>query len=303
MASISKFVDDFVHQKEQFTQIENDLGTLCKAKLEDQKIKFAWQSRVKEAESLKKKLQDRSHEYTNESLNTADIKDLVAGRVILTRWKDFGVVDDVIKANFNVRSHSQHPKSNQHAVTLKARFRGYDGLHFYVTRRFPEDQYTNLVIEIQVISVFMWAWTTLEHDILYKKLNGEPDLKLVKQIETLQGIANLGEVVLEQYDKLLYSDSLSPCLQPHDASLQQQLRVADFVIENKNMIPEESQLQQESRRIVSWVSEIDVESDHNQVRTLLGSRYEGSGQWFRQIYDGWMTSLDKPVFWIAGSGS
>lgn len=266
-------------------------------------MKFAWQSRIKEANSLKKKLQDRSHEYKDESLNIADIKDLVAGRVILTRWKDFGVVEDVIKANFNIRSQSQHPKSNQHAVTLKDRFRGYDGLHFYVTRRVSEDQYPDLIIEIQVISVFMWAWTTLEHDIIYKKLHGEPGLKLVRQIEALQGIANLGEVVLEQYDDLLYSNSLSPCLQPHDASLQQQLKIMDFVNDNKNMIPEQSQLQHESNRIVSWVSKVDVESEHNQVRTLLGSRYESSGQWFRPIYDGWITSLDKPVFWLAGSGS
>lgn len=303
MATIFEFVDDFVRHKEQYTQIENDLETLCKAKLEDQKIKFAWQSRVKAAESLKKKLQDRSHEYKDESLNIADIKDLIAGRVILTRWKDFGVVEDVVKANFNVGSQSQHPKADRRAVTLKDRFRGYDGLHFYVTRRVSEDQLSDLIIEIQVISVFMWAWTTLEHDIIYKELHGKPDLRLHKQIETLQGIANLGEVVLEQYDDLLDSHSLSPCFQPHDASLQQRLRIADFVIENKNTILEESQRQQEYARIISWVSKIDVESDHNQVRTLLGSRYENSGQWFQQIYDEWITSLDKPVFWLAGSGS
>lgn len=297
---ISEFIDDFVRQREQYTQIENDLEKLCKAKLEDQKIEFAWKSRVKEAESLKKKLQGRSHKYKDESLNIADIKDLVAGRVILTRWKDFGVVEDVVKANFNVRSQSQHPKSDQHGATLKDRFRGYDGLHLYITRRDSKDQLSGLVIEIQVISVYMWAWAALEHDTLYKELHGIPDEKLRKQIETFQGIANLGEVALEQYENLLGSNSLSPCFQPHDASLQQQLRIADFVIENKDMVLKKSECQKE---IVLWVSKINVESDHNRVRTQLGSRYENSGQWFRQSYDEWITSLDKPVFWLAGSGS
>lgn len=302
MATISEFVDDFVCRKEQYTQIENGLERICRAKLEDQKIKFAWQSRVKEAESLKKKLQNRSNKYKDETDNIADVKDLVAGRVILTRWKDFGVVEDVVKANFNLISQSQHPKSDQNPVTLKTRFRGYDGLHFYVTRRDSEDQYSNLVIEIQVISVFMWAWTTLEHDIIYKERHGNPDRKLRKQLEMLQGLANLGEVALEQYDDLLYSNPSSPCFQPHDASLQQQMRIVDFLFENQKRF-EDSQRQQESKKIVSWVSEIDVERDHNQVRTVLGSRYENSGQWFRQSYDEWITSLDKSVFWLAGPGS
>ncbi len=56
-------------------------------------------------------------------------------------------------------------------------------------------------------------------------------------------------------------------------------------------------------RIISWVSNIDAESDHQRVRGKLGSQYQNSGQWLQSRYSGWMESADKPTFWLYGSGS
>ena len=129
------------------------------------------------------------------------------------------------------------------------------------------------------------AWTTLEHDIIYKKLHGNPDKKLCLQLETLEGIANLREVVLAQYDDLLDSNSLSPFFQLYETSFKQQLKIRNFLIHNKNTALGKSQRQQEFEAIILWVSTIDVKNDHNQVRTVLGSHYENSGQWFRRFYN------------------
>jgi hypothetical protein len=58
----------------------------------------------------------------------------------------------------------------------------------------------------------------------------------------------------------------------------------------------------ENEKIISWVSEIDVESAHGQVREKLGSRYQNSGRWLRSHYQTWLESSEKPTFWICGSG-
>lgn len=214
MGTIPKFVETFRRDREVFARIEKEVETLCKEKLLDYNIKFSWQSRVKKAASLQKKLEDRGNLYANEIDNVADVKDLVGGRVIVTRQKDFGLVEEMIKKNFNIQGRSQHPKAEENLVTLSARSRGYDGLHFHVTRRNSRDErYGDLLIEIQVMSAFRWAWSTLEHDIIYKKLNGEPDKILLLNLEMLEGI------------ELLCSDSNSPCHEPHDASPDQQIRI------------------------------------------------------------------------------
>ncbi|PQE06277.1 ankyrin repeat protein [Rutstroemia sp. NJR-2017a BBW] len=58
----------------------------------------------------------------------------------------------------------------------------------------------------------------------------------------------------------------------------------------------------ENEKIISWVSKIDVESAHGQVREKLGSQYQNTGQWLRPRYQAWLESSKKPTFWICGSG-
>lgn len=300
MEAISEFVEAFSRQQDQYKKVEKEVETLCRTLLDD-KIKFSWQSRIKEAGSLKKKLEERRHKYQNDTDNISDIKDLVAGRVILTRWKDFPCVEKLIEENFHIENRSQHPKSGQ--GMLQQRFRGYDGLHLYVTRRVSEpDPLSNLLIEIQVQSAFMWAFSTLEHDIIYKQLHGHPDPNLVSNLEILKGIANLGEVALEQYDELLCSDSKSPFSQGPDAKVDLPILIGQFAQDKRDTISRKLQEQKTIKRIISWISNAYAERDHNQVRTTLGSPYQNSGQRFRPVYDAWVSSRDRPAFWLSGAG-
>ena len=303
MGSITEFVEDFVRNQDDYTRIKQELDTLCKEKLKEQGINFLWDSRVKEAESLRAKLQNRSSNYETEADNVNDIKDLVAGRVIITRWKDFALVEKVIKNNFELRETRQHPKSAQNLVTLQQRFRGYDGLHFYVTRKSDDGEAScrNLLMEIQVMSGFMWAFSTVEHDITYKK-HGEPHGDLLRLLEISKGTANVAEVVMEMLDDFHF-DLTSPHFQQNDAGLILREDIKKFASERKNLIAERAQNLERSKAIMSWVSTADVENDHNQVRATLGWRYKNSGQWFRPFYDEWVASSDKPVFWLVGSGS
>jgi hypothetical protein len=59
----------------------------------------------------------------------------------------------------------------------------------------------------------------------------------------------------------------------------------------------------ENSKIISWVSNADIESDHRRTREKLGSQYQNSGQWLQPLYSRWTESAGKPTFWLYGSGS
>lgn len=201
--AISDFIATFNRERNQYSAIEKRAEALCKKSLRN--IDFSWRSRVKKPASLEKKLRDRSNKYEDEAANVADVWDLVGGRIVLARYKDIRHVKRIMGKTFNVVRQTQHPKDSQNIVSPKIRFRGYNGLHLYV--KLPprsDEQYREPVIEIQVMTGFMWVYTTLEHDVVYKKLHGEPTPELLLALEMLRGIANTGELALENFDERFF---------------------------------------------------------------------------------------------------
>ena len=92
-----------------------------------------------------------------------------------------------------------------------------------------DQQSWNPIIEIQVMSAFMWGFMTLEHDIEYKKLHGEPDEDLLSYLNLLKGVANLGEIGLQMYDKQFFPVAKLSSPQGVNPDLQKTIRtvVAD----------------------------------------------------------------------------
>ena len=204
METISDFVAVFGANLDKYSRIEKHYETLFKDEL--QHTKFLWQSRVKDPASLEKKLRDRSHQtqYKNEAANVAKVMDLVGVRIILAHLEDVSRIEKFVKKTFKLVHRTQHPTDNINIVDSGKRFRGYNALHLYVTLQSRSDeQYWNPVVEIQVMTAFMWVYATLQHDVVYKKLSGEPTPKLLKAIDMLRGLANVGELATEIYDRQL----------------------------------------------------------------------------------------------------
>ena len=200
MGAIHDFVAGFRRDYEKYRKLEIEIKERCEEALSH--VEFVWRSRVKSDKSLQKKLEDRAQKYRNENENVADIKDLVGGRIILARWLDFEDVERTLNRIFNVKGRTQHPKSKRNAENLNKRFRGYDGLHFHMTlQSSPKESSWNPTFEIQVMSGFMWNFMTLEHDIEYKELSGKPSEETLSCLDLMRGIANIGEVALQMFDK------------------------------------------------------------------------------------------------------
>jgi len=307
METISEFIKTFESSRDQYLRVEKQVKTLCKEKLRGQKVEFLWQSRVKAAGSLANKLHDRkdSHKYKTDADNIADIKDLAGARILYLRPGDVRLVEQMVRENFDLRDQTQHPKSD--LVPSQARFRGYDGHHFYVTRRAPADEvHRDLIIEIQVIAVVMWAWATYNHDIEYKVLTGKQPKSVHSALEGLLGLANVTAVNIELVEELLSSDSKSPLSQQQDANPNTAMDIREFLLDNKHNLQDKSSKSlgqadiDERTSFLKWISHNDFDADQ---QTILEKRWPGTGTWLHQHYDfeEWFLSPKSRVLWCNGT--
>ena len=60
-------------------------------------VEYLWQFHTKSPESLEQRLRSRISHHKDESANVADIKDLVAGRMLLAHWTNFQHKEEVVK--------------------------------------------------------------------------------------------------------------------------------------------------------------------------------------------------------------
>ena len=293
MGAISDFVAAFTRDYEKYQTVERELKAVCSSALPPD-IDFLWQSRVKTPESLEKKLRGRVRDYENESENVADVKDLVAGRIILARWHDFQHVEEMVKQNLAYISQTQHPKHAHNAVNFKARFRGYDGLHFYVKRRHPSAvQSIDPVIEIQVMSLFMCALSMLDHDITYKKFHGEPDEALLRSLDLLKGIANLGEIALQIFDTQFLPIAKSS-IRKSDISPDLQATIRSVAAEVK--------FDENDKQCLRDLRLTDPRLDKERIEASKDPLLEGSCSWVLEdpAFVDWWTHDDSRLLWIHG---
>lgn len=186
---ISSFIRTFEKDRNQYLSLEQEIGARVKQKLNEKHIEHLWQSRVKEPHSLETKLRGRKHQYTNDQENCASIKDLIACRIVLPRLaSDLEVVASLIRRYFSLVSEKSHPEPGSSG--------GYTGYHFYMTML--QQDLSNVTVEIQVMTPFMYGYMAQEHDIRYKQLQGVITLNDIINLENLQSAAQQGDAASEQ---------------------------------------------------------------------------------------------------------
>lgn len=295
MGTISNFVVAFQRDRPQYETIEKEIEILCRTALRG--IESLWQSRVKSATSLEDKLRARNDKYENESANVADACDLIGGRIILARLLDIEKVERILKEIFSLRSRSQHPKPGRDIGNLQARFRGYDGLHFYVTRRGPSSiRLPELVIEIQVMSPFMWGFIMLDHDIRYKESHGEPTEEILLSLQLLQGIANLGEIAQQIFDNDLW-------LMTKGSSQQSEQSGIGIALQSTlQSVTAKVELDENDKKCLRDLRRTDPRYDKQRIETDKDGLLEGSCSWVLEdpAFVGWWTRDDSRLLWIHG---
>ena len=126
-------------------------------------------SRIKSAESIVKKLKKKGYESTIENM-VAHVNDIAGIRVICSFTSDIYRVAEMIGNQndikvLSIKDYIKNPKES-----------GYKSYHMLVTVPiFLSDKMVNAKVEIQIRTVAMDFWASLEHKIHYKFEGNAPE--------------------------------------------------------------------------------------------------------------------------------
>ena len=190
MSKIEVIVNEYEDQKvslsvlgPKIVQLIKDLADGYYISLHDIK------SRIKEKESLVKKVQKKEGKYNQLS----EITDVLGVRVITYFNDDVDKLAEIIKNEFDLDLENSVDKR----VTDPDRF-GYSSLHYIVSLKENRTNLTEyrhfkeLKFEIQIRSILQHAWAEIEHDLGYKSQNEVP-VDIRRDFSRVAGLLELAD--------------------------------------------------------------------------------------------------------------
>lgn len=209
-------VDDFITQYEKQYDYYQELAERTRLILEDQfeqkGIKAIVSARAKSIESLYNKATKRNKDkqYKNIKEIYNDIIDLAGARVALYFPSNRNIVDTVIRECFNVHEIKVFPKDKQ-LPSHEKRFSGYWATHYRINLKsdiLKEKRFTSSIVEIQVASLLMHAWSEIEHDLVYKPLSSGTSKEELAILDEVNGLVLAGEIALERLQEIKAQQTL-----------------------------------------------------------------------------------------------
>lgn len=180
MELLNQFIDNY---KKKYSFYET-AGRMAAQQLEEALrtagIRAIVTSRAKNPARLKTKVVQRNEKrqepYRTVNEIYGDIADLSGVRVSLYFPGDREKVDRLINGLFTVHGLKRFPGQSK-PPTYNKRFSGYWASHYRASMKeenlLPDQKkYTSVRIEIQVASLLMHAWSEVEHDLVYKPMQG-----------------------------------------------------------------------------------------------------------------------------------
>lgn len=215
---VSNFVKRYRKEFDFYEQASRMASQMLDSNLASAGLRAIVTSRAKSPVRLEEKIRQRSAKRQYKKIDDIydDIVDLAGVRVALYFPGERAEVGKIIR---NIFTMCENPKqfpgqdSKGHSVNrisiddiYKKRFSGYSATHYRVQipeNRLNESQkrYSEAKIEIQVASVLMHAWSEVEHDLVYKPLQGALSLDEYAILDELNGLVISGEIALERLQR------------------------------------------------------------------------------------------------------
>lgn len=207
MDLISQFVARYRKEYDFYEQACRMTAQVLDTNLQSTGVRAIVTSRAKNPSRLEVKVRQRSTKAPYQTVDQIydDIVDLAGVRVALYFPAEREEVGRVIRSLFILASEpKEFPTPGQ--PSYKKRFSGYWATHYRV--RLPETllnesqkRYTEANVEIQVASVLMHAWSEVEHDLVYKPLQGKLSDDEYAILDELNGLVLAGEIALERLQR------------------------------------------------------------------------------------------------------
>jgi ppGpp synthetase/RelA/SpoT-type nucleotidyltranferase len=164
---IQKLMDDYKNKRLLYEEFSRVVCNLLDSMLKEKKYKYQIYSRTKEIERLQEKLIRKEREGVTFA-DLSEIKDLAGVRVVFYLESD---KKQFVKDIYN-------EISGELNVEEKRKDSGYTADHVIISlgpKRLQLSEYKkyeNLKCEIQLTSMLYHAWAEIEHDLIYKDLQG-----------------------------------------------------------------------------------------------------------------------------------
>ncbi|WP_331273179.1 GTP pyrophosphokinase [Motilibacter deserti] len=204
-------VDDFVarYAKEYdfYEEVSRRAARLLESDLQASGVRAIVTSRAKSIPRLEEKCRSRERRrpYGCTEDIYDDIVDLAGVRVALYFPAERERVGSAVRRLFEeYDDRREFPAESQ--LHPSKRFSGYSAHHYRVRLRDADlddrsRRYAVAKIEIQVASVLMHAWAEVEHDLVYKPLEGNLSAAEYSLLDQLNGLVLAGEIALEQLQR------------------------------------------------------------------------------------------------------
>jgi ppGpp synthetase/RelA/SpoT-type nucleotidyltranferase len=209
LSLIDEFLDHYSREFDYYAEVARIVQQKLETSLSSHGIRAMVTSRAKRPDRLRDKLSNRNRKKKYKTLTAIykDIIDLAGVRVALYFPGDRDRVTGLISELFEeIRPKKSFPELKK--PKPGKRFIGYVATHYLIRLKVdspndPENRYSATVVEIQVASVLMHAWSEVEHDLIYKPETGELSPDEFAILDEINGLALTGEIALERLQKAI----------------------------------------------------------------------------------------------------
>lgn len=207
MDLITTFIEQYRREFDFFDAAARLVSLQLESALTSSGIRAMVTYRAKRPERLEQKLRQRNgtREYKSNQEIYDDIADFAGVRVALYFPGSREEVDKVITSRFELAA---EPKTFPTGATpsYAKRFSGYWATHYRLKLRESslqegQKRYAAARVEVQVASVLMHAWSEVEHDLVYKPLQGTLSDEEYAILDELNGLVLAGEIALERLQR------------------------------------------------------------------------------------------------------
>jgi len=234
MNIIRDILSEFDKNKDLFESFKKMIENLLLEILKEKNIPFhSVTSRVKDRESLEKKIKKNNNKYKS----LLDITDVLGIRITTYFEDDISRISDLIEEEFDIDKDNSIDKRT---LLEPDRF-GYLSLHHIVSlssmrgKLVENKRFIKLKIEIQTRSILQHAWAEIEHNLGYKKEQAIPKV-IRRRFSRLAGLLELAdqEFINIKTDLQTYENSLENKIKNSpETVLIDQSSILQFLKQNK----------------------------------------------------------------------
>jgi ppGpp synthetase/RelA/SpoT-type nucleotidyltranferase len=210
MEIVAEFLARYRKEYDFYDQAARLIAQRLENALRETGIRAIVTSRAKSLSRLEDKIRQRAAKKNYKTVEDifVDIVDLAGCRVALYFPADREQVKRIVTGLLRVHEPIKEfpDKTATKQPTYEKRFSGYWATHYRVQLRDvflseSEKRYADARVEVQVASVLMHAWSEVEHDLVYKPLQGGLSTEEYAILDELNGLVMAGEIALERLQK------------------------------------------------------------------------------------------------------